>query len=141
MLGTELARTDTLLYRRGNFNGTFDDVICDAMLEERDAEIVLSPGVRWGACVLPGEAITWEDVYKEIRSTYDGPLAIATDLMAWNVTKDSIQEREVMAAERVQPPPTSPEYLTAKRSGEASMSEYILSGKWKEYVPPPLPER
>ncbi len=80
------------------------------------------------------------DIQDNVRSTYDGPLAIATDLMAWNVTKDTIQEREVMAAERVQPPPTSPEYLTAERSGEATMSDYIMSGKWKGYTPPPLPE-
>ena len=56
----ELARvvgqTESLLYRRGNFNGTFDDLICDAMLKERDAEIALSPGFRWGTSVLPGAA-------------------------------------------------------------------------------------
>ena len=50
-------------------------------------------------------------------------------------------QREVMAAERVQPPPTSPEYMKAKRSGEAKMSEYIMNGKWVGYTPPPLPER
>lgn len=70
MLRTELARTESLLYRRGNFNGTLDDVICDAMLAERDAEISLSPGFRWGATVLPGQAITWEDVYNATAMTY-----------------------------------------------------------------------
>jgi ribonuclease Z len=82
-----------------------------------------------------------QDITDNIRETYDGPLAIASDLMCWNVTKDSIQQREVMAAERVQPPPTSPQYMKAKRSGEALMSDFILSGKWKGYTPPPLPER
>ena len=53
-----LGRTDPLLYRRGNFNGTFDDLICQALLAERDVEIALSPGFRWGASLLPGQEIT-----------------------------------------------------------------------------------
>lgn len=69
-LATELARTESLLYRRGNFNGTLDDVICEAMLAERDAEISFSPGFRWGATLLPGQAITWEDVYNATGMTY-----------------------------------------------------------------------
>src|SRR5262245_20024084 len=63
MLREVVGRTDTLLYRRGNFNGTFDDVICDALIAERDAEIALSPGFRWGATLLPGQEITREDIY------------------------------------------------------------------------------
>jgi sulfur-oxidizing protein SoxB len=70
----ELARvvghTDSLLYRRGNFNGTFDDLICAALLKERDAEIVLSPGFRWGTSVLPGHAITIEDIHNATAITY-----------------------------------------------------------------------
>ncbi len=54
MLGETIGRTDTTLYRRGNFNGTLDDVICDALLSERDAEIALSPGFRWGAIAAAG---------------------------------------------------------------------------------------
>ena len=65
-----LARSDDLLYRRGNFAGTLDDVICDAMLSERDAEIALSPGVRWGTSILPGQAITFEDVTNATAMTY-----------------------------------------------------------------------
>ncbi|MFQ6022341.1 MAG: thiosulfohydrolase SoxB [Acidiferrobacterales bacterium] len=65
-----LGRTETLLYRRGNFNGTFDDLICNAMLEERDAEIGLSPGFRWGAALLPEQEITIEDVYNQTSITY-----------------------------------------------------------------------
>ena len=76
-----------------------------------------------------------------VRSTYDGPLVIADDLMAWTITKDSIQQREVVSAERVQPPPTSPEYMKAKRSGEASYSDFINNGKWEGYTPPPLPDK
>ena len=70
MLREPLARTDTVLYRRGNFNGTLDDVICDALLSERDAEIALSPGFRWGASLLPGQEITREDVYNATAITY-----------------------------------------------------------------------
>ncbi|MEL6291537.1 MAG: 5'-nucleotidase C-terminal domain-containing protein, partial [Pseudomonadota bacterium] len=69
-LKTVLGKTDSLLYRRGNFNGTFDDLICDALLEERDADIALSPGFRWGTTVLPGQDITVEDVYSATGMTY-----------------------------------------------------------------------
>jgi sulfur-oxidizing protein SoxB len=65
-----LGHTETLLYRRGNFNGTFDDLICQALLEERDAEIALSPGFRWGASLLPGQAITVDDLYSQTAITY-----------------------------------------------------------------------
>ncbi|MGL5139683.1 MAG: thiosulfohydrolase SoxB, partial [Beijerinckiaceae bacterium] len=61
-LSRVLATTDGLLYRRGNFQGSLDDVFTDAMLSERDAEISLSPGVRWGTSLLPGQAITFEDI-------------------------------------------------------------------------------
>jgi S-sulfosulfanyl-L-cysteine sulfohydrolase len=70
----ELARvvghSDSLLYRRGNFNGTFDDLICDALIKERDAEIVLSPGFRWGTSVLPDAPITIEDIHNATAITY-----------------------------------------------------------------------
>lgn len=70
MLTAVLGKTSSLLYRRGNFNGTFDDLICQAMLEARDAEIALSPGFRWGPALLPGAGITWEDVYAQTALTY-----------------------------------------------------------------------
>jgi len=69
-LGREVGRADSLLYRRGNFNGTFDDLICAALLTERDAEIALSPGFRWGTSVLPGQAITVEDIHNATAITY-----------------------------------------------------------------------
>jgi sulfur-oxidizing protein SoxB len=69
-LKRELATTDTLLYRRGNFNGTFDDLICQALLEVREADIALSPGFRWGTSVLPGDKITVEDVHNACAMTY-----------------------------------------------------------------------
>lgn len=69
-LAKVIGKTDTLLYRRGNFNGTYDDLICDAMLSERDAEIALSPGFRWGGSLLPGDDITWEQVTNATAITY-----------------------------------------------------------------------
>jgi sulfur-oxidizing protein SoxB len=78
MLRETIGRTETLLYRRGNFNGTFDDVICDALLGERDAEIALSPGFRWGNSLLPGQNITREDIYNATALTY--PAAYRTTM-------------------------------------------------------------
>ena len=69
-LARELGRTDSLLYRRGNFNGTLDDLFCQAMLAERDAEIALSPGFRWGTSLLPGQTITVEDLHNGCAMTY-----------------------------------------------------------------------
>jgi sulfur-oxidizing protein SoxB len=69
-LAREVGQTDSVLYRRGNFNGTFDDLICAALLKERDAEIALSPGFRWGTSVLPGRAITVEDIHNATAITY-----------------------------------------------------------------------
>lgn len=69
-LKRELATTEALLYRRGNFNGTFDDMICAALMEVREADIALSPGFRWGTSVLPGQTITVEDLYNACGMTY-----------------------------------------------------------------------
>ena len=69
-LSEELAVTDELLYRRGNFNGTFDQLICDALMEVQGAQIALSPGFRWGVSVLPGEKITFEHVMTQTAITY-----------------------------------------------------------------------
>jgi sulfur-oxidizing protein SoxB len=65
-----LGRTSTTLYRRGNLAGTFDDLICQALMAERDAEIALSPGFRWGATLLPGDDITFEAVTNQTAITY-----------------------------------------------------------------------
>jgi S-sulfosulfanyl-L-cysteine sulfohydrolase len=69
-LGEKLATTEGLLYRRGNFNGTVDQLILDAMLNVRGAEIAFSPGFRWGTSLLPGEAITMENVMDWTAITY-----------------------------------------------------------------------
>jgi sulfur-oxidizing protein SoxB len=69
-LGEVLGTTESLLYRRGNFNGTFDDLICQALIEEREADIALSPGFRWGPSLVPGDPITREDVFNATAMSY-----------------------------------------------------------------------
>jgi sulfur-oxidizing protein SoxB len=69
-LDKTLAITDDLLYRRGTFNGTFDQLILNALLNTQDAEIALSPGFRWGTTILPGSNITLEDVMAQTAITY-----------------------------------------------------------------------
>jgi sulfur-oxidizing protein SoxB len=66
----KIATADRLLYRRGNFNGTMDQLICDALRSEFDAEIALSPGFRWGTSVLPGQPVTMDEVLSETAVTY-----------------------------------------------------------------------
>ena len=69
-LGEELAQAGTLLYRRGNFDGTMDRLICDALRQQMNAEIALSPGFRWGPSVLPGAPITLGDVMAQTAILY-----------------------------------------------------------------------
>jgi S-sulfosulfanyl-L-cysteine sulfohydrolase len=69
-LSRVLAKTDGLLYRRGNFQGSLDDVFTDAMLQVREAEIALSPGVRWGTSLIPDQDITFEDVTNGCAMNY-----------------------------------------------------------------------
>jgi sulfur-oxidizing protein SoxB len=73
-----LATAEALLYRRGNFSGPMDQVICDALRDAFDAQIALSPGFRWGTTMLAGQPITMEDVLAETAITY--PEAYATDM-------------------------------------------------------------
>ncbi len=69
-LAEVLAISESLLYRRGNFNGTFDELILDALLQRADAQLAFSPGFRWGATLLPGQPITLEDVFAHTAITY-----------------------------------------------------------------------
>ena len=69
-LGEKLAVTEGLLYRRGNFNGTFDQLILDGLMAVKDAEMAFSPGFRWGTSLLPGEAITMEHLMDQTAITY-----------------------------------------------------------------------
>ncbi|MGH8723081.1 MAG: 5'-nucleotidase C-terminal domain-containing protein, partial [Burkholderiales bacterium] len=77
-LEAKLAVTEGLLYRRGTYNGTWDQLLVDALLAEKDAEIAFSPGFRWGGTLLPGDAITFEHLMDQTAITY--PYATLSEL-------------------------------------------------------------
>ncbi len=77
-LAERLAVTDGLLYRRGNFNGSFDQVILDGLIKQKNAEISFSPGFRWGTSLLPGESITMEHLLDQTAITY--PFTTVTNM-------------------------------------------------------------
>ena len=77
-LAEKLAVTDGLLYRRGNFNGSWDQLVCDALMEVQGADIALSPGFRWGTTLLPGDTITRELMMDQLAITY--PYATLTTM-------------------------------------------------------------
>ena len=69
-LNREIATTDETLFRRGNFNGSWDQIICDALIDVKGADISLSPGFRWGTTVMPGQPITFDDLMTQTAMTY-----------------------------------------------------------------------
>ena len=75
-----------------------------------------------------------------VRAVYDGPLALARDLMVINVTADNIEVRMAIVDEYVLPPDVTPAYISAPRTDAKSPSEAILAGKWPDYIPPPMPQ-
>ncbi|MBL8361523.1 MAG: thiosulfohydrolase SoxB [Rubrivivax sp.] len=77
-LAEKLAVTDGLLYRRGNFNGSWDQLICDALMDTQGAQIAFSPGFRWGTTLLPGDTITRELMMDQLAITY--PYATRTEM-------------------------------------------------------------
>jgi len=77
-LEEKLAATEGLLYRRGTYNGSWDELLLEALLKEKDAEIAFSPGFRWGGTLLPGDAITFEDLMDQTAITY--PYATLNEL-------------------------------------------------------------
>jgi S-sulfosulfanyl-L-cysteine sulfohydrolase len=77
-LAEKLAVSDGLLYRRGNFNGSWDQLICDALMDVQGAEIAFSPGFRWGTTLLPGDTITRELLMDQLAITY--PYATLTEM-------------------------------------------------------------
>jgi len=88
-LAERLAMSETLLYRRGNFNGTMDQLILDALMEAKGAEIAFSPGFRWGTTIVPGEAITYEQVMNQTAITY--PRVVVT-LMTGETIKATLED-------------------------------------------------
>jgi sulfur-oxidizing protein SoxB len=76
-LAERLAVSESLLYRRGNFNGSFDEIVLDALLKRLDAEVALSPGFRWGVTIVPGQDIMLEDVFSHTGLTYPNTLVRA----------------------------------------------------------------
>jgi len=85
----KIATSDRLLFRRGNFGGTMDQLICDALRGELDAEIALSPGFRWGISLLPGQPVTMEDVLAETAISYPETYAQA---MTGGQIKDILED-------------------------------------------------
>jgi len=69
-LDERLATTEGLLYRRGNFNGTYDQLVVEALMAEKNAQIAFSPGFRWGTSLLPGQAITMGELLDQTAITY-----------------------------------------------------------------------
>lgn len=82
-LTREIATTEMTLFRRGNFNGSWDQIICDALLEVKEAQISLSPGFRWGTSVMPGQAITFDDLMTQTAMTY--PETYARDIKGTDI--------------------------------------------------------
>ena len=78
-----VGQAETLLYRRGNFGGPWDSVICDAIIQERDTEISLSPGFRWGTTLLPEQKITIDDIYSQTSMNY--PEVYRTEMSGENL--------------------------------------------------------
>ena len=77
-LGEQLALTEGLLYRRGNFNGSFDQLILEGLMAEKDAQIAFSPGFRWGTSLLPGQPILMEHLMDQTAITY--PYTTVTEM-------------------------------------------------------------
>jgi sulfur-oxidizing protein SoxB len=69
-LNREIATTDVTLFRRGNFNGSWDQIICDALCDVKGADVSFSPGFRWGTSIMPGQAITFDDLATQTAMTY-----------------------------------------------------------------------
>jgi len=88
-LDQRLAVTESLLFRRGTFNGSFDQLIVDALRQVQDAEVALSPGFRWGTTLMPGDTIRFEDVMAQTAITY--PIVTRNQLTGRQI-KDNLED-------------------------------------------------
>ena len=88
-LNREVATTDVTLFRRGNFNGSWDQIICDALIDVKGADISLSPGFRWGTTMQPGQTITFDDLMTQTAITY--PETYAKD-MTGKLVKEILED-------------------------------------------------
>ena len=88
-LSREIATTDLTLFRRGNFNGSWDQLICDALIEVKGADVSLSPGFRWGTSLMPGQTVTFDDLATQTAMTY--PETYAVD-MTGAAIKDTLED-------------------------------------------------
>ena len=82
-----------------------------------------------------------EAIMTEVRKVYDGPLALARDLMVINVTRDLVKVRMATVDEYVLPPDVTEAYKNAPRSDDKQPGKFIMDGKWKGYTPPPMPKK
>ncbi|KAB7886284.1 thiosulfohydrolase SoxB [Poseidonibacter ostreae] len=88
-LNRTIATTEETLFRRGNFNGSWDQIICDALIDVKGADISLSPGFRWGTTVMPGQDITFDDLMTQTAMTY--PETYARDITGQGI-KDILED-------------------------------------------------
>jgi len=88
-LNRTVATTEETLFRRGNFNGSWDQIICDALIDVKGADISLSPGFRWGTTVMPGQDITFDDLMTQTAMTY--PETYARDITGQGI-KDILED-------------------------------------------------
>lgn len=88
-LQEKLAVTNDLLYRRGNFNGSFDQIILDSLMSQKNTQIAFSPGFRWGTSILPGQAITMENLMDQTAITY--PNTTVSDMTGQTI-KDILED-------------------------------------------------
>ncbi len=100
-LEEKLAVTEGLLYRRSNFNGTFDELLLDGLMAEKNAEFAFSPGFRWGTSLLPGQAITLEHLTGQTAITYP---YVTVNEPIWELMTRYLRSRKTIAPRKAYVP-------------------------------------